>query len=421
MMNKRLWAAALSICIACTQLPPALAATLGPAETISDLRAMLDEAVSGDTLLISGDVAMDRGEPLTCAASVLFASQSGETATLRGLRLRDISVSFSDIRLEDSLVVSGTSTVHLARSARVRGRDGQSALSFTGSGTLIIDPGCVIEGISGGDGVSIQHTGGEFYGSIEGRVLGGSGDNGGTAVLISPLGNAGAVLVAGDIQGGEGISLGGHALDLYNLSGNAFVTVAGSLTGGSGFIGGDGVQLVSASDTVSVGINASVKGGAGQSYGGSALILMNASDSSSFNLSGAFSGGNAIGEGSTPGTSLQLVGDGAVVRTRIDNCILEEGRHLNATPKPEIILTPEPTATPTAKPTVTPAYRSEVTPLPEITSPADNVAYIITPEPPRETPEPTPEAAPEPTAEPSEAPPSEPAAEPDAPAGEDTE
>ncbi len=386
MMNKRLWAAALSICIACMQLSPALAATLGPAETMSDLRAMLDEAADGDTLLISGDVAMDRGEPLTSAASVLFSSQSGETAILRGLLLRDISASFSNIQLEDSLNISGTSTVHLSRSAHVRGRDGQSALSFSGSGTLIIDPGCVIEGVSGGTGVSIRHTGGEFYGSIEGRVLGGSGDNGGTGVLISPLSGAGAVLVAGDIQGGEGTSLGGHALNLYDLSGNAFVTVAGALTGGSGFIGGDGIQLVSASDTVSVGVNAIVKGGTGQSYGGSALILMNASDSSSFNLSGAFSGGNALGEGATPGTSLQLVGDGAVVRTRIDNCILEDGRYLSATPKPEMILTPEPSPTPTPEPTATPVFRSEVTPLPEITSPADNIAYIITPEPPRETP-----------------------------------
>ena len=384
MMHKRLWTFVLCLLLICMQVLPAFADTLGPAETIDDLRAMLEEAQDGDTLLLSGDIAMDSGSPLTSAASIRLASQDGETAVLCSVHLRDISAAFSNIHFVDSLAVSGTSTVHLDRSVRVRGANGQSALSFSGNGTLIIDPGCVIEGSEGGSGISIHHTGGEFYGSIEGRVSGGDGSTGGTGVVISPLSDSGALLISGDIQGGSGVTLGGHALDLYDLSGNAFITIDGNLNGGSGFIGGDGIQLISAGDTVSVGVSASVKGGAGQSHGGSALILMNAGDSSTFNLSGAFAGGDAIGNGAEPGTSLHLVGDDAVVRTRIDNCILEDGRYLSATPKPEIILTPEPTTTPTAEPTATPLFRSEVTPLPEITSPADNIAYIITPEPPPE-------------------------------------
>jgi len=384
MMNKRLWAAALCLALTVLQIFPGFAAELGPAETIDDLRAMLEEAHSGDTLLISGEVIMDGGDPLTSSVPILFTSQDGETAVLRGIRLRDISAAFSSVRLEDSLTVTGLSTIHLARSARVSGRDNRSALSFTGSGALIIDPGCVIEGGAGSEGVSIQHTGGEFYASIEGRVLGGDGSSGGAGVLISPLSDSAAVLVDGDIRGGSGSLLGGHALNLYDLSGNAFITVSGNLTGGSGSIGGDGIQLVSAQDAVSVGISASVKGGAGTSHGGSALILMNASGSSSFNLSGSFSGGDAVAENASPGTSLHLVGNGAVVRTRIDNCILEDGRYLNGAHKPAPTQTPAPAPQPTvtAEPTETPVPHPEVTPLPEITSPADSVALIITPEPP---------------------------------------
>ena len=176
MMHKRLWASALCLLLIGQQILPAFADTLGPAETIDDLRAMLEEAQDGDTLLLSGDIAMDASAPLTSGSSVRFSSQEGETAVLRGIRLRDMSAAFSNIRFLDSLTVSGTSTVHLDRNVRVHGRSGQSALSFSGNGTLIIDPGCVIEG----------------------------GDN------------------------------------------------------GSGFIGGDGIQLVSASDTVSVGVSASV-------------------------------------------------------------------------------------------------------------------------------------------------------------------
>jgi len=384
MIYRRLGAFALFFILIILQCLSACAAVLGPAETIEDLRAMLDEAAAGDTLLISGDIAMDGGAPLASDASVRVTSQSGEIAVLRGIRLQDASITFSDILFLDSLQITGSSTILLSRGVHVRGGEGQTALSFDGNGTLIIEPGCDIEGGEGGEGVSIRHTGGEFYGSIEGSVHGGAGNQGGAGVTISPLRDSSAVLISGDIQGGSGTSIGGHALNLYDLSGNAYVTVAGRLTGGDGFIGGDGIQLVSAQDNVSVGVSGAVKGGAGSSHGGSALILMNAVDASSFNLSGSFSGGDAIGSNAQPGSSLLLVGDDAVVRARIDNCILEEGRHLSAADKPDVLLTPQPTAEPTQTPEPTPAApaRPEITPLPEITSPADNIAYIITPEPP---------------------------------------
>ena len=52
-MKKRSWALCLSICLLTLHLSAALAATLGPAETIGDLRAMLEEAAYGDVLLDS--------------------------------------------------------------------------------------------------------------------------------------------------------------------------------------------------------------------------------------------------------------------------------------------------------------------------------------------------------------------------------
>jgi len=323
---------------------------------------------------------MDHGAPLTAYVPIRITSQSDEIAVLRSLRLSDASVTFSNILFEDSLSVSGISNICLSRNTKIQGREDSGALSFTGSGTLILEPGSSISGGPRGSGVSISHTGGEFYSSIEGSVTGGSGQTGGAGVIISPLRDSGAILVSGTIKGGDGVSLGGQALNLYDLSGNAYITINGNLVGGSGFIGGDGIQLISAGDTVSIGISGNVKGGTGYSYGGTALILMNANDSSSFNLSGSFSGGDALGKTAQPGTSLHLVGNSAVVRTRINDCMLEDGRYLSSTPKPDITETPRPTPSPT--PTPTPDARPAITPLPEITSPADNIAYIITPEPP---------------------------------------
>jgi len=380
MMNKRCTCFIVSFLLLCFQLLPVHAAILGPAETISDLRDMIEEASSGDTLLVTGEISMDNGHPLTIPSPIRIVSQEGEIATLRGLRLSDASVTFSSIRIEDSLFVKGVSNLNLSNSVRVLGSDHHSALSFSGNGTLIIEPGCSISGSNGFEGVVINHTGGEFYGSIEGSVRGGAGDAGGAGVVISPLLNSGALLISGNIEGGKGNSLGGHALNLYGLEGNAFITVTGSLLGGSGFIGGNGIQLISVNDNVSIGINGTVKGGSGHSHGGSGLIMMNVNDSSSFHLSGSFSGGDAIGVAAQPGTSLQLVGNSAIVRTRIDNCLLEDGHFLNSTPEPSAA--PEPINTPTASPLPTPPLSiiPSITPLPEITAPADAVAYIIPPE-----------------------------------------
>lgn len=372
----------LSYILILTPFSYSFAASLGPAETIDDLRAMIDEASAGDVLLVTEEISMDEGSPLTSHIPIRIASQVGETATLRALRLADASITFSNLILEDSLSISGISNICLSRGTQIRGSQDGSALSFVGSGTLIIEPGCNIVGAPGNCGVSISHTGGELYGSIEGSVSGGDGQNGGAGVTISPLFDSSAILISGSIRGGNGVSLGGQALNLHNLSGNAFITIDGNLIGGDGFIGGDGIHLISASDSVSVGIGGSIKGGTGQSYGGTALILMNASDSSSFNLSGSLSGGDAMGIAAQPGTSLQLVGNSSVVRTRIDNCILEEGRYLSATPKPAATPTNSPQPTSIPEPTPIPFVRPDITPLPEITAPASNIAYIITPEPP---------------------------------------
>ena len=372
----------LSFILSLTHLPCAFAATLGPAETIEDLRAMIEEASSGDTLLISGEIIMDDNLPLTTDSSMRITSQRGEIAKLSGLRIRNASITFSNVLLENSLLIEGTSSICLSNGVRILGSDTQNALSFIGNGTLIIEPGCHILADSGSNGIFISHTGGDFYGSIEGSVQGGAGQNGGAGILVSPMLDSSAMLISGSIEGGSGVALGGHALNLYNLSGNALITVDGTVDGGSGFIGGDAIQIISATDTVSIGIAGSVKGGSGQSHGGSALIIMNAGGSSSFNLSGSFSGGDAIGKAAQPGTSLQLVGNSAVVRTRIDNCLLEDGRYLSSTPKPDIH--DAPSFVPTASPSPTPSPKAlpKLTPMPEITSPADDIAYIITPEPP---------------------------------------
>ena len=365
-MSKRFWALALSCALLAHPVSSALAATLGPASSCAELRALLESAGENDTVLVSGVIQAGDEEPLTAASSVRIASQDG--AVLSGLRLRDISVSFSNVTLEDTLTIDGTSHVHLASGVTVTGAQEQPGISFSGNGALIVDRGCHIEGgggDSGGPGISISHSGGDFYGSIEGDVAGGAGENGGPGKIVSPLRTSAAIMISGSIQGGEGQSLGGHALNLYELSGNAYVTVEGQLRGGDGAIGGDGIQIVSASDDVAVGVGGQVKGGQGASHGGNALILMSAEDASSVNLSGHLAGGDALGEDALPGTSLHLVGNSASLRTRIVNCILEDGVQITPTPAPTA--TPDPAATATPAPSEEPAEEqappaSEATP-----------------------------------------------------------
>ena len=369
----------------------AFAQTFGPVSSYDELRSAVACAQSGDTILLSGEISAESSEPLSTSAFIHLKSETG--AVVRGLRLQDAALAFTGITLEDGLTVCGTSQISLGSGVTVSGADGSAALAFSGNGALIVERSCEIEGGAGAPGISIRHDGGEFYSSIEGCVTGGDGSSGGAGMIVSPLKEGGAVMITGSIKGGSGTSVGGHALNLYDLSGNAYITVGGTLQGGDGAIGGDGIQLVSASDNVSVGISGQVKGGQGESYGGNALILMNAEDASSVNLSGHFSGGDAIGDGAQPGTSLNLVGDSAPLRTRIDNCILEDGKHLRPAAEPQ------PTPDVTALPEITgePVLPMEATPSEITDEPTSETADE--PLPDESLPEPTPEALPEAPAE----------------------
>ena len=315
----------------------ACAATLGPAATYQELVSLLSASSDGDTILIDGAIVCT-GDPLGTQHSIRIQA-AGPEASLSALRLRDASVVFSGVSLDDSLSIDGTSHVQLSSGARISGASGKSALRFSGNGTLIIDRGCTVSAADGETGVNIQHTGGEFYGSIEGSVSGGA--NGGSGVVVSPLTSSGAIMIDGHIRGGDSSDHGGHALNLYDLSGNAYVTIAGNLRGGDGTIGGNGIQLVSAGDEVNVGIDADVKGGSGDVHAGDAMILMNAAGASSISLSGHLAGGDASESSGLPGTSLQLVGDSSASRARILNCILEDGRSYTAVPEPEVTPLPE--------------------------------------------------------------------------------
>ena len=325
----------LLLCIA----PPALCATLGPASDYQALTTLLFDAQNGDTVLISGDIRASDTSPLSTHSVVHI--QSDVDAVISNLHLHDASIIFSDISFSDGLVVSGNSHIQLGKHVSISGSQGNPGLDFSGSGTLIIENGCSIQGGSGSPSVSISHQGGEFYGSVEGSLRGGDGFSGGSGLVICPLQNNGAVMITGTIEGGDGDGTGGHALNLYNLSGNAYVTIDGHLHGGSGIIGGDGIQIISVSDTVNVGINGQAKGGSGKGHGGNALILMNAQGASSFHISGHFSGGDAIAENALPGTSLRLVGNAVVTRARIENCMLEDGKPFHSTPKPTAQPTPD--------------------------------------------------------------------------------
>lgn len=345
---------AISLSVLMTLLPItfSLAATLGPVSSFEALQDLLPAAHAGDMILISGALdAADKG-PISPQTHVRITSADHDTASIRHLQILNGDVTLSNISLEGSLKIDGTSNVLLTRGTSVTGSDGMSGISFTGNGTLILEPGSVVTGGTGSAGISIEHQQGDFFASLEGSIVGGSGTTGGTGVVIFPLSDSGAVMISGSVVGGKGSSLGGHALNLYELSGNAYVTVDGKLQGGSGTIGGDGIHLVSAADNTVVGITGSVKGGRGESYGGDALILMNASDSSSFHLSGSFSGGDATGPDAQPGTSLTLVGHAASLRTFVGDCFLEDGKNLGS----ELI--------------------PEVTPLPSIISSLDDIEQL---------------------------------------------
>ena len=390
-MSKQMWVYPLILMLLLVQITPAGAATLGPASSYTELLDLLSSARNGDTLLISGKI--DAGhQALTTDVNVHIQS-ADHSAEICGLQIENASVTFKNIQLSD-VQISGTSNVLLSSGVHVYGSDGRSALDFRGNGTLIVERGCFVQGGSESSGISIAHSGGDFYSSIVGSVAGGVGKSGGAGMIVSPLGDAGAMMISGSIKGGSGDSLGGHALNLYDLSGNAYVTVDGILQGGSGSIGGDGIQLVSANDNVNVGISGQIRGGSGASYGGSALILMNTADSSSFHLSGSFSGGDALNTDAQPGTSLQLVGDAAVLRARINDCILEDGRKYREpaasaqpliTPLPEIPDAPD-GETPAAEATPDPTPSAGLENMPSAT-PESSVSGAVTDAPDTDTPD----------------------------------
>ena len=401
---KRFKALVLSVCLIFLVSPAAQAATLGPATSYAQLLELADAAGSGDVILVSGELSAKGQPPLSTQAFLHITSSAGTTATLLGMQLLNASVAFSSIDLADSLAITGTSHVELSGGVTVRGADGQSAVSFDGNGSLLLYPGSTVKGGKNGEGVVIRHRGGDFYAGIEGTIHGGSGHTGGSGLTVSPLTDTGTLMISGSIHGGSGTAMGGHALNLYDLSGNAFITVAGSIQGGDGPVGGDGIQLVATRDNVNVGIQGTVSGGCGEDFGGDALILMNIGGASSVSLAGSLTGGDVTLSGAQPGVSLLVVGDSTSAHTHLGNCILQDGRDLAA-----FYATPAPTSTP----------EPSVTPLPEITSSVEDTAVLATPTPehaaaPTETPAVQPTAAPTKTPAPQTTPTAAPTAEPTA-------
>ena len=88
----------------------------------------------------------------------------------------------------------------------VEGADGKSGLTFTGSGTLLIDSNCSVAGGSGATGITLTHRSGDLYVSIESGVRGGGGQNGGSGMEVTSLGEYGTMMLSGSIRG-ETLSL----------------------------------------------------------------------------------------------------------------------------------------------------------------------------------------------------------------------
>lgn len=374
---KRFGASALVLLLLLTAVRPSFAQTLGPATTYEELLALADVAGDSDVLTISGELTAEGiFEP---SVSLTLISEKGQRASIHGLRLSNATVRLADIGLTGTLSVEGTSFIELGSGVTVEGSAGESGLSFAGNGTLIIESGCEITGGDNSAGLILRHDGGDLYVSLEGVVRGGSGSTGGPGVVVSPLEDAGAMMISGSVYGGDGTAMGGHALNLFELSGNAYVTVNGNIQGGKGRVGGDGIQLISTADQVNVGVSGTISGGEGSEYGGDALILMNADGASAISLSGSLVGGSVTGEQGQPGTALLIVGESTATHARVEDCFLEDGQKLATQP----VTSPEP----------------EVTPLPEITSSVEDVTQLPTPTPtpsavPETTPMPTPEATP---------------------------
>ena len=389
-MKRRFGALTLSICMLLLYVSPALAAQLGPARSYDELLSLAQRASGGDTLLISGAIAADSTRPLKTQSQLILRGAGSAVSSISDLALEDANVVLSNLLVDGGLRISGISFVQLERGVTVQGAQGRSGIEFTGSGALLLDPGSCIGGGQHAPGVRIAHHGGDLYISIDGSVQGGRGETGGAAVEIDPLGESGALMVTGQLTGGQGDDFGGNALNLHNLGGNAYITVDGRLTGGEGSIGGSGLQLITANGSIFAGLGGQITGGSGKNYGGDAMLLMNVDGSASIALSGHLTGGNSTGPNSTPGQSLKLLGRTTAMRTTVGDCILQDGRQVLSA-------------------------IAAVTPLPAITSSVDDVETAQTPAPtqtPQETQQPESTPAPEVTAEPTVEPTAEPTAEP---------
>ena len=355
---KRFGTALLCFCLSLFSLP-GCAQSLGPAHTAQELRDLAALAEDGDTVLLQGTIDMG-GAPLFSGAEITLASAGRHNATIVGLRLRDVSVTLRNLTLRDSLITEGECDLTLSDGVEISGTVNREGLSFNGSGVLIVEPGCTIQGGSGASGVTISQIGGELYAGLEGTIRGGDGVVGGSGVIVSPLEKDGVLLLDGDIRGGSGQRIGGNALNLYGLRENAYVSVTGTAAGGEGPVGGDGVQIVSLGGNSCIGISGRVSGGEGDEYGGNALLLMDAGGSSTVGLSGQLTGGNSRLSDSEPGRSLLVADSVSIGHAVIGDCMLQEGS----------LATAEPT-----------------TVLPEITSSIDTVAVLDpTPMPPEATP-----------------------------------
>ena len=320
--------AVLVMFFALTLVPGCLyAKELGPAYTYSELLQLIGNAGRGDTILVSGMIQADETVPLITREDIAICSAPGQKAVISGMHILDSNLSFSDVELIDSLDIHGSSKVMLAENVNVSGGK-DAAIRFKGDGELIITPSCFITATDGANGIKIEHEGGSFYAALEGTVVGGSADIGGAGVIVSPLNKEGVLLIGGNISGGKGTDIGGNAVNLYDIGGNAYISVIGSIQGGIGPVGGNGLQIISPRDTSNIGIIGRVEGGEGDAFGGNAVVVLNAGDRSSIALSGALIGGNSISESSDPGQSLLLVGNGALNHMYSNGCLLEDGQVL---------------------------------------------------------------------------------------------
>jgi len=149
---KRFKAFVLSVCLILSLSFSASAATHGPATSYKQLLDLAEKAQEGDVLLVSGSLSAEGYSPLSPQGYLLIQSVSGDPATLRSMQLADARISFSNIHIEDSLSITGTSHIELSDGVSVKGAPGKSGVWFDGSGSLLVYPGCVVTGGEGGDG-----------------------------------------------------------------------------------------------------------------------------------------------------------------------------------------------------------------------------------------------------------------------------